>query len=154
MSPPIEYASNRSTLADVAGHLRQCDAGFMPPLSGRVDLDDYARKIVDHAERFESWAGGELVGLVAAYCNDLESRIAYVSSVSVMSAWTGRQIAGTLLDRCIAHARSLGMRQVCLEVASANSAAIGLYRGRGFVEGQRKPPFIEMRLMLGGKDRP
>ncbi len=36
----------------------------------RVHVDRYAEKISQNAVRFEAWAAGELVGLVATYCND------------------------------------------------------------------------------------
>jgi hypothetical protein len=68
MNEAVEYLSNNASEAQIAGHLSRCDADFVPSLSGRVDINDYAKKIVNKAMRFEAWSGGELVGLVAAYC--------------------------------------------------------------------------------------
>ena len=67
MSATLEYGTNRGTEAQIVEHLRKCDANFVPALSERVSLDEYARKIVEQAVRFEAWADGELIGLVAAY---------------------------------------------------------------------------------------
>ena len=72
MRAEIDYLSNKASEAEIAEHLSRCDADFVPPLSGRVEINEYAKKIANKATRFEAWSGGMLVSLVAAYCNDHE----------------------------------------------------------------------------------
>ena len=69
MKSVLEICINQADPEQIAEHLRACDASFTPPLSGRLEISGYAQKIADKANRFEAWAEGELVGLVAAYCN-------------------------------------------------------------------------------------
>lgn len=146
MNTTVEYLSNTTDAAAIAEHLSRCDADFVPPLSGRVQIAGYAAKLADKAIRFEAWSGDTLVGLVAAYCNDPHERMAYVTSVSVLKDWTGKGIAACLLGRCIAHAVTMGMRGVRLEVAADNTPAIALYRKHGFLADIARPPFIGMHL--------
>lgn len=148
MSAAVEYLSNNASEAEIAEHLSRCDADFVPPLSGRVEISDYAQKIASKATRFEAWSGGTLVGLVAAYCNDQEKRVAYITSVSVLKEWMSKGIAARLMSRCIEHAKASGMRQVSLEVASDNAPAIRLYEKSGFVAGKVNAPFVTMDLHL------
>lgn len=148
MSAEVEYLLGKASATEIAEHLIHCDTDFVPPLSGRVKLNDYAEKIVNKATRFEAWSGGTLVGLAAAYCNDQVKRVAYVTSISVLKAWTGKGIAASLMSRCIEHAKALGMRQISLEVAEENSPAIRLYEKSGFVVGRANPPFVSMHLFL------
>ncbi len=148
MSELVEYSLNKASEAEIAKHLLCCDVDFVPPLSGRVEIINYAQKIVNKATRFEAWSGGILGGLVAAYCNDLEKRIAYITSVSVLKAWTGKGIATCLVDQCSEHAKSLDMRQISLEVARDNMLAIKLYEKGGFVAGKANAPFVTMDLYL------
>jgi len=148
MSDAVEYLANRASGAEIAKHLLCCDADFVPSLSSRVDINDYARKIAGKATRFEAWSGGTLVGLVAAYCNDQEKRIAYITSVSVLKAWAGKGIAASLMKLCIDYSKTSGMRQISLEVASDNMPAIKLYEKSGFVAGKVNAPFITMDLYL------
>lgn len=148
MTAVVEYLSNKACAVEMAEHLRLCDADFMPTLSDRVDINDYALKILSKAMRFEAWSSGELVGLVAAYCNDQEKRIAYITSVSVLKEWTGKGIAACLISRCIKHVKTLGLVQICLEVASDNTPAIRLYEKSGFVAGNANAPFVTMNLYL------
>lgn len=153
MSAAVEYLLNKASETEIAEHLSSCDTDFVPPLSGRVEINEYAQKILSKASRFEAWSGGTLVGLIAAYCNDQEKRIAYITSVSVLKEWNGKGIAACLMSRCIKDMKALGMRQVCLEVASDNTPAIRLYEKNGFVVDKANAPFVTMNLYLkSGKE--
>src|SRR5271157_4249264 len=148
MSELVEYSLNKASEAEIVEHLRTCDADFVPPLSGRVEIKDYAQKIVNKSTRLEAWSEGTLVGLVAAYCNDSEKRIAYITSVSVLREWKGKGIAARLINQCVEYARASGMRLISLEVASDNTPAIRLYETSGFVAGKANGSFISMNLDL------
>lgn len=148
MSKVVDYLLNKASEAEIAEHLQACDADFVPSLSGRAEIKSYAKKIAGKAMRFEAWSGGALVGLVAAYCNDQESRIAYITSVSVLKTWTGKGIAARLLGQFVEHARSSDMRRIRLEVASDNTPAIKLYEKSGFIINKANAPFVSMDLYL------
>lgn len=152
MSGAVEYMTNKATGAEIEEHLRCCDTDFVPAISDRVVIPDYAQKIASKATRFEAWSNGTLIGLVAAYCNDPKTRIAHITSVSVMKGWTGKGIATKLMNQCIEHAKAAGMRQVGLEVAAVNVSAIRLYEKSGFVAGILNEPFISMRLDLKSEE--
>ena len=148
MSVAVEYQVNKASEAEIADHLRCCDANFVPILSQRVDLLSYAQKIANKATRFEAWANHILVGLVAGYCNDQETHVGYITSVSVMTDWTGSGIAAKLIDQCVAHAKITGMQLIVLEVAPDNVPAIKLYEKSGFIAGDLNTPFVPMKLNL------
>ena len=132
MSAAVEWCVNRADETEITRHLGNCDGDFVPPLSDRVRIGEYAQKIAAHAERFEAWSDGELVGLVAAYCNDREKGIVFVTSVSVQHEWQGKGLASHLMERCVRHAKTSGFRRVELEVDGTNTAAITLYLKQGF----------------------
>lgn len=148
MNASIEYHSNKASTAEIAAHLACCDADFQPPLSRRVEISSYAQKIASKAVRFEAWSDATLVGLVAAYCNDQEKHIAYITNVSVLRAWAGSGVASCLMAECVEYAKASGIRKISLEVASGNTRAIRLYGKFGFVEGMETAPFITMDLCL------
>ena len=133
MKRVLEICTNQADPEQIAKHLRACDASFTPPLSGRLEISGYAQKIADKANRFEAWAEGELVGLVAAYCNDTESRTAFITSVSILPGWQGRRVASQLVSQCIAYADRNGFRRIELEVSVQNTAAVRLYEKHGFL---------------------
>ncbi len=133
MSGPVEFFLNKASQNEIADHLLRCDADFVPHLSSRVEIRSYAHKITNNATRFEAWASGALIGLVAAYCNDSEQRNAYITSLSVLREWTGREVASGLLGRCIGHLTDLGFERIELEVDGENAGAIRLYEKKGFL---------------------
>ena len=148
MSVAVEFLLNAASAAQIVDHLLRCDADFVPPLSERVAIGDYAKRLTGKATRFEAWSGAKLVGLVAAYCNDHEKRIAYITSVSVLRTWASKGIAARLVAQCIDYAKASGMRQICLEVAADNTPAIKLYEKSGFVAGRQTASVITMGLYL------
>lgn len=153
MSAMVKFLFNRASAAQIAEHLQCCDADFVPTLSERVEIPDYARKIANKATRFEAWSGGTLIGLVAVYCNDQETRIGHITSVSVMKVWKGKGIAATLINQCVEHAKAAGMQQISLEVARDNTPAIKLYEKSGFIVSEANGPFVGMNLYLkSGED--
>jgi GNAT superfamily N-acetyltransferase/SAM-dependent methyltransferase len=133
MNCDLEICTNKADPEQIAAHLRTCDASFTPRLSDRLELSGYAQKIADKANRFEAWAEGELIGLVAAYFNNTETRTAFVTSVSVLPGWQGRRVASQLVSHCIAYADRNGFRRIELEVSVQNTAAVRLYEKHGFL---------------------
>jgi ribosomal protein S18 acetylase RimI-like enzyme len=127
-----QYLNNKSTPTDILYHLQQCDSNFIMELEQRIDLMTYADKLAQYAQCFEAWENGQLVGLVAIYCNDIQNHHAYITNVSTLTSWQGRGIARNLLNRACDYARESGMTHVQLEVAINNQIAIHLYQQRGF----------------------
>lgn len=138
MNPAIQFSHNQASQQAIAAHLQQCDAVFMPALSSRLNIDDYASKIIRHAQRFEASAAHELAGLVAMYCNnacdDAQHRRAFITNVSVLPTWQQQGIALALLRQALDYAHSRGCLLVELEVNANNTAAIALYEKIGFVQ--------------------
>lgn len=148
MIATIDVRTDTASARQIAAHLNRCDPAFLALLSQRVEIGGYAAKIVAHAKRLEAWSDGNLIGLVAIYCNDQQHRVAHITSVSVESAAARQGIATNLLRRGIAFAGCRGMREISLEVAGDNIAAIELYTKCGFVLAPASGRFVTMTLRL------
>lgn len=146
MKDTLEYLFNKATELEIHHHLSSCDDKFVQALSERAVIKDYSKKIFSKAERFEAWADGVLVGLVAAYCNDPIKSMAYITSVSVLSDRQGKGIAAHLIRQCVEHAKSMGMHCVSLEVERGNVPAIRLYEKCGFVANDTGDSYITMNF--------
>jgi ribosomal protein S18 acetylase RimI-like enzyme len=152
MTQALLYAVNKSDSATIAAHLRACDRGFVPLLSERVDIDDYARKIEGNAQRFEALAGSKLVGFIAAYCNDRRKVNAFVTSVSVLPDWQRQGIAAKLLETCVEAIRTLAFERIELEVDERSTPAVTLYERFGFRRMSTKDQIVIMELKLAKED--
>ena len=144
-----ELTLNKSGAASVESHLRECDERFSPRLSARVDLADYARKLASLADRLEAWDKGRLVGLVAAYLNNRETRQGFVSSVSVCFDAEGRGVASELMRKCVQLAREKGCDSLGLEVGGGDQRTQAFYLKHGFaLSGKGRSGFLRMELNL------
>lgn len=144
----VEFRVNFASSEQLVSHFQGCDQKFLSSLSRRVDVRQYAAKIVANAERFEAWADDQLVGLVAAYINDLDKHSAFATSVSVMPTWNRKGIASELLNRCITHVREVGFSRIILEVESTNNAAAMLYKKHGFIIQSEHSGMMKMALFI------
>lgn len=131
MSLSVLFTQDQASVDEVFALLTACDQDYVPSLSSRVSLNEYASKIVSKAVRFEAWIGQCLVGLVAAYCNDT-AKTAFVTNVSVEPRFRGAGLGGELVASCVSYCGACGMRQITLSVNHTSSAAIALYQRHGF----------------------
>ncbi|MCZ4280505.1 GNAT family N-acetyltransferase [Kiloniella laminariae] len=148
MNKAVVYHQNRASYSEVLVHFQLCDDAFIPRLSDRVVLTDYTQKIVKRAVRFEAWAEGRLVGMIAVYCNAVEVDTAYITSVSILSEFQGKGIASELLGQICDRMRELGFAAIELEVSEDNLRATNLYRRHGFELRDNRKNSIVMHLNL------
>ena len=71
----LSYKIKTASANEIMIHLKKCSENFDPPLEKKVNLADYSKKLAEHSVSFEAWMESELVGLVAAYLNDIENWI-------------------------------------------------------------------------------
>lgn len=144
----IRYNINTASVDDVKNHLIKCDENFIPALSKKVDITAYVKKIRENAVTFEAWYDKELIGLIAAYCNDAESKKIFITSVSTYTEYSGKGIASSLIQLCIDHATKNKFTEILLEVNNKSLNAIKLYNKNNFVQIDIKDQTIIMKNKL------
>ena len=147
----LVYQIKTATEADIAAHLTRCAAEFVPSLDQRVNIPVYAAKLAAKAVSFEAWQETLLAGLIACYFN-VETRQAYISSVSVNKELKGSGAALQLLQNCLQYAKQCGMTTIRLEVNKDNLRAINFYERNGFKkEEETSGASVFMALLLTGQ---
>lgn len=144
----MHYTQNTASEDDIFVHLQDCSPDFVPPLFEKVDVLAYSRKIRENAVTFEAWESTRLIGLVAIYLNNLDSRSGYITNVSVLKAYHGRGIALELMRRCINFSQEAAFKEVKLEVHSNSTSAVNLYIKLGFIEIGHENEMNHMLLKL------
>ena len=139
----LVYRINSASMKDIVMHLGMCNESFFPPLSQRVDVGEYSRKISEKAVTFESWCDQELVGLLAVYFNT-QSRSAYITNVSVVDNYMRLGIASTLLKMCLEHAVQKDFHTIRLDVHAENGRALEFYQKHGFMMEQSERNVLQM----------
>ena len=143
----IEYKVNTLSLQVLVEHLELCDSSYIPPLSQRTVLDEYAKKIRSNACTFEAWSGERLLGVVCTYLNTVP--YGYITDVSVKPEAIGKGLARNLLSSCIEAARlEFGMSGLKLDVSKFNIKALRIYQRLGFEIESECDQIVKMKLIF------
>ena len=137
----VIFRTKSASEAQIFGHLTECSALFVPDLNAAVN-------IFQKSVTFEAWNDGRLAGLVAVYCNDSETRSAYITSVSVVRELLGAGVGSKLLGMCISYVKLNSFIEIVLEVNVRNAPAVKLYQKYGFTIFERKESSCLMKLAL------
>jgi len=148
MNPKIQFTVDRSTAAELITHLLGADSAFEPLLSSRVEIPVYAHKLHSQAVRFEAWLGEELIGLVAAYCNQNSRERAFVTNVSVLFKSQRQGVSNCLMTQCINYANENRFRRLALSVDQRSVPAVALYKKFGFLVTGINETRLSMELKL------
>lgn len=97
-----------------------------------TDLEQYISKIKNNSEIISHNIAGECAGFVAFYCNNLESREAYITLVLTNPRLRGMNIAKNLVTMALVSVQKRGFKTCALEVRNNNQNAIRLYESLGF----------------------
>ena len=147
----IQYKTKTATEEEIFSHLIECNDNFRPPLDEKVNIQEYSNKLFEKSLTFEAWTGQTLIGLVAAYFNDLKNYSGYITNVSVVRKYTGKGIASELLNICIEYAIKNNFKEIILEVAKEGNNAIHLYKNFGFLKFKSKGDVLLMKLVLANQ---
>lgn len=117
----------------VARFIKDMDKLFIPTLSSRVDLDEYAAKMCKNATMFSYLEDGEIVALSVAYINKapLESFGTYLA-VHPDLADTG--IGLVLTVKNIKYAEKMGSASFRVKIRASNEMLYRFYVKQGFVK--------------------
>ena len=116
--------------------LEKVDRDFNPPLSDRVDLGSFAKKVCANATLFIASHAGKIIGYNAVYVND-RPKEAYATSLAVLPDYQTVGLIGVkLVKMAIEYARK---RSACYQLCinGANVSMLHFYLREGFeIEGE------------------
>ena len=130
-------------------YMKIVDAYFIPKLSGMVDLKDYAEKLAKSADHFYFEDDGTIVSHLAMYCNDATMKLAYITALSTHPKYSGKRLAGSLIEEAVAFAFQKGFSRITFEVHDENIKCIKLFKIFGFVIAGQRESFKLMELRNG-----
>lgn len=103
-----------------------------PDLAERIPhYEAYRQKLFTKARIVCAEDNGSLQGLIAFYCNDSESKTAYITQIAVKKCSQNMGIGGLLMAKCEEISRQNGMEHLRLEVRNDNMNAIRFYQKHG-----------------------
>ena len=112
---------------------------FPIPLDDKTDLKETTKKLLSLGDVIVLVSEGEIVGLVAGYNNDLETKKSYISLLALLQEHRGSGLATSLVESFIKKATNSGMEKIFLFTHSTNTKAVNLYKKLGFYEVELRP---------------
>ena len=117
------------------------------PLSDS-EIEGYLSKIDSLSIFNKYYIENNLAGFVSFYCNNEESKEAFITLVLVDESYRGMSIAQKLIIEVIDIIKEQGFLKCNLEVKADNVNAIKLYSKIGFSENYRKGDIISMSILV------
>lgn len=108
------------------------EGAFQHKISLRNDYAELIEKIDLYAEFIVAYHS-KLLGYVAMYANDLNSKNAYITLIAVNPLYQGHYIGSRLLAVCETVALQRSMKTISLEVQRENKKVTRFYEKNGFV---------------------
>lgn len=123
--PPNQILSQR-----LFNLISALDMYFIPTISSRTSIVDYAEKLGKNADIFVVCDFNQDVGLCAIYTN--KPVFAYITAIGVLPHMARRGLGRRLINKSIDLCRSKKMQKIGLEVWPTNIPALSLYEKMGF----------------------
>ncbi len=143
----IDY-KKLNTPDEILDALNAFEACF-PHLKEKIsDLGAFSKKLSQNAEVYVSYEGQKLVGISCFYCNDVQTKIGYITLIGVLPELRGGGFGKAIFDFTAAVMRDKGMKSVRLEVDNDNLGAQKFYTRQGFafVEQNENSSYMIMPL--------
>jgi ribosomal protein S18 acetylase RimI-like enzyme len=113
-----------------------------------VDIDLYLAKLGEKAEIVSDSLSDRCRGFVAFYCNDMNTKQAYITLVLVDPRDRGLGIGRALVAFVLGVARVRGFTSCRLEASKRNQIACSMYLSQGFRVVEERPTKYLMEIGL------
>lgn len=96
-------------------------------------IHDVVTKFLTHGNLYAFVQKGVILALLNLYCNNYDSKEAYICNVYTLVEYRKHGFARALMEQAISHTKESGFKSIVLHVSPNNTPAINLYQILGFV---------------------
>lgn len=121
---------DRCSYEEVYRFMSLVEKDFVPSLFQRIDVEAYIIKLLGVASINTCRLNDEIVGMIALYDNDLQTKEAYITFLAVNANLRGLHIAPQLLKLAADEAKKKGMTKVL--VSTCNPMIVRFYQNNGY----------------------
>ena len=112
------------------------------------EIEQYLLKIDEFSIFEKYYVDKQLAGFISYYCNNKETKEAFITLVLVDKKYRGMSIAQKLIISVISIVKDRGFFKCTLQVKVKNTSAIHLYKKTGFYETYRNADSIFMSILV------
>lgn len=134
---PLSYTYGRLSFEEVRAFLMETDDDLPMPLSARIDIDAYAKKLSEFSEFSLCRDGESIVGMISCYTN--RPPLGYMTHACVKKQYQARKVFSKLFQQLRDNAKERGILRFQLEVDANNDNARRIYEHYGFRDVEFRP---------------
>ena len=139
--------SNNNLEKDIMEFLKKIDSLFKIPLSQKINLNEYSKKLIRYADVFLAFDNESIVGIFAGYNNDKVFKISNISVLGVLNEYQGKGIARKLINNFLKLAEEKKMKKV--KVSTIDMRALNLYKSLNFKIVREENEIYYLEKILG-----
>ncbi len=126
----MNFVFGNLAFEEVKRFLIETDSEFLTPLSSKVNLDEYAKKLSDYSSFAYCIDEKEIIGMISCYTN--QPPTGYISNVCIKSNFQGQGLFSKLFSLLVDNCKQLKITILKLEVDNNNVNAQQVYLRKGF----------------------
>lgn len=135
---------------DLLEYFNIIDNSYSKVLGVNNSLSEYCDKLSKNAKVYYLVLSNDKIGLLAFYANNYKEKIAFISSISLISYYQGYGLGVKLLNFLEEYLRKIEFNEIRLEVSKNNLNAIKFYKQYGFSVFEKKQISLIMSKILKG----
>lgn len=122
----------KPTLEQIEEFLIAVDHDFPVPISKKVDLKEYAKKLFENATICYEYQNGVIAAMVAGYTKNLTENLAFVSIMATRKEYRGHGFASKQLAKFLEECRKVEASGAHVYAVESNLPAVATYKKLGF----------------------
>lgn len=126
----MKYTFSKLSFEQVYQFLLETDKEFATPLSSKVNIEKYAKKLSDFSHFAYCIDENKIIGMISCYINN--PPLGYISNVCVKSEYQNKGVFNLMFSTLIYSLEQLGIKILRLEVDNNNTKAQEVYLKKGF----------------------
>lgn len=133
----IKLSNDESTYKKIVEYMKKTDSDYDIPMSMRVNIEEYVKKIVSKAVTVAAIEKDEIIGMANFYCNDMETRTCYMTNISISKrAQEKGYHFNDFVHAALIVAKKAGMKRLCAE--TTDKRVLILHKRLGAIECKRE----------------
>lgn len=126
----MKYSFSKLSFEQVHKFLMETDNEFATPLSSKVNVEEYAKKLSKFSHFAYCTDDDNIIGMISCYANN--PPLGYISNVCVKSEYQNSGVFSSMFNTLIKSLKDLGIKTLRLEVDNNNTKAQEVYLRKGF----------------------
>ncbi len=116
----------------ILNFLRKNAQDHYTDLNQLIDLDKYSRKLSEKALHFTAYNHETLIALCSCYFNDYNSKIGYISGISISKNYRRMDIGSQLIKKVSTYGKSINFKQLQVKPDCNNTVLLNFFMKNGF----------------------